>query len=241
VTSTPKVSGVGADSAVRSEHAARAQDRSRVVTARHGGRRWHLVWLLVGPGVLAMLGENDGPSMISYATVGATYGLGFFLPFVVILFVMAYVCQEMCMRVGAVTGRGYGQLVLHRYGALWGWFGAGDLVFTNLITLVSESSRSGSAWPTSTSVPPSPPPWESVWWCSPSAADGTGGGNASCWAWPCSPQPTPVDAHQLHRRVHSDQRHPRRPHLTPAPDRSSAQRGTGITVSGGEHVLHIRH
>ncbi len=46
----------------------------------------------VGPGVLAMLGENDGPSMISYATVGATYGLGFFLPFVVILFVMAYVC-----------------------------------------------------------------------------------------------------------------------------------------------------
>jgi Mn2+/Fe2+ NRAMP family transporter len=123
---------------LRSEHAALAQDRARVLTARHGGRRWHLVWLLVGPGVLAMLGENDGPSMISYATDGASYGIGFFLPFIVILFLMAYVCQEMCMRVGAVTGRGYGHLVLHRYGPLWGWFGAGDLVFTNLVTLVSE-------------------------------------------------------------------------------------------------------
>jgi integrase len=40
-----------------------------------------------------MLGENDGPSMISYATDGATYGLGFFLPFIPVLFVMAYVCR----------------------------------------------------------------------------------------------------------------------------------------------------
>jgi len=94
--------------------------------------------LLVGPGVLAMLGENDGPSMISYATDGASYGLGFFLPFIVVLFAMAYVCQEMSMRIGAVTHRGYGELVLHRYGALWGWFGAADLVLTNLVTLIAE-------------------------------------------------------------------------------------------------------
>ncbi len=42
------------------------------------------------------------------------------------------------MRVGAVTHRGYGQLVLERYGRAWGWFGAVDLVFTNLVTLVAE-------------------------------------------------------------------------------------------------------
>ena len=41
-----------------------------------------LLWLLIGPGILVMLGENDGPSMISYATTGATYGIGFFLPFI---------------------------------------------------------------------------------------------------------------------------------------------------------------
>jgi len=42
------------------------------------------------------------------------------------------------MRVGAVTHRGYGELVLQRYGKAWGWFGAGDLLFTNLVTLIAE-------------------------------------------------------------------------------------------------------
>jgi Mn2+/Fe2+ NRAMP family transporter len=85
-----------------------------------------------------MLGENDGPSMIAYASDGAQYGLGFFVPFIPLLFAMAYVCQEMCMRVGAVTHRGYGELVLQRFGPVWGWFAAGDLTLTNLITLVAE-------------------------------------------------------------------------------------------------------
>ncbi len=120
------------------EDLARSRDRSRVHSARLQGRRWYLLWLLIGPGILAMLGENDGPSMISYATSGATYGYGFFLPFILVTFVMAIVCQEMCMRVGAVTHRGYGQLVLQRFGTLWGWFAAGDLLLTNLVTLIAE-------------------------------------------------------------------------------------------------------
>ena len=124
--------------ALTPEDAIRSRDRFRVYDARRRGRRWYLLWLLVGPGILAMLGENDGPSMISYATSGATYGLGFFLPFIVITFAMAAVCQEMSMRVGAVTHRGYGQLVLERFGPVWGWFNAGDLIFTNLITLIAE-------------------------------------------------------------------------------------------------------
>jgi Mn2+/Fe2+ NRAMP family transporter len=124
--------------ALSAEDLARSRDRLRVHQARTGGRRWYLLWLLVGPGILAMLGENDGPSMISYATTGATYGLGFFLPFVLVTFAMAAVCQEMAMRVGAVTHRGYGQLVLERFGAMWGWFTAADLAFTNLVTLIAE-------------------------------------------------------------------------------------------------------
>ena len=52
------------------------------------------------------------------------------------------------MRVGAVTHRGYGELVLQRFGAVWGWFGAADLTLTNLITLVAEfvSIRVGLAY-----------------------------------------------------------------------------------------------
>lgn len=95
-----------------------------------------------------MLGENDGPSMIAYAADGAQYGLGFFVPFIPLLFAMAYVCQEMCMRVGAVTHRGYGELVLQRFGSVWGWFAAADLTLTNLVTLVAEfvSIRVGLAY-----------------------------------------------------------------------------------------------
>jgi Mn2+/Fe2+ NRAMP family transporter len=120
------------------EDTVRAGDRARVEHARRDGRRWHLVWLLVGPGILVMLAENDGPSMISYAASGATYGIGFFLPFIVVTFAMAIVCQEMSMRVGAVTHRGYGQLVLERFGPMWGWLSAGDLMLTNLVTLIAE-------------------------------------------------------------------------------------------------------
>ncbi|MDE3069100.1 MAG: divalent metal cation transporter [Acidobacteriota bacterium] len=116
----------------------RSQDRARVHLARLRGRRIHLFWLLIGPGILVMLGENDGPSMISYAATGATYGLGLFLPFVLVTFAMATVCQEMCMRVGAVTHRGYGQLVLQRFGPAWGRLAAADLLFTNLVTLIAE-------------------------------------------------------------------------------------------------------
>ena len=42
------------------------------------------------------------------------------------------------MRIGSVTHRGYGELVLGPLRALWGWFAAGDLVLTNLVTLVAE-------------------------------------------------------------------------------------------------------
>src|SRR6516165_1410216 len=89
------------------EDLARSEDRWRVHRARLHRRRWNLLWLLVGPGILAMLGENDGPSMIAYASDGAQFGLGFFVPLIPVLFAMAFVCQEMCMRVGAVTHRGY--------------------------------------------------------------------------------------------------------------------------------------
>jgi Mn2+/Fe2+ NRAMP family transporter len=120
------------------EDRVRAEDRGRVLAARRRRSRLRLLWLLIGPGILVMLGENDGPSMISYATSGAAYGIGFFLPFIVVTFLAATVVQEMAMRVGAVTHRGYGELVFQRYGHFWGWLSAGDLLLTNFLTLVTE-------------------------------------------------------------------------------------------------------
>ena len=85
-----------------------------------------------------MLGENDGPSMVSYATTGATYGIGFFVPFILLTFLMAYVVQEMTVRLGVATHRGHAELIFQRFGPFWGYFAMGDLVFGNLLTLVTE-------------------------------------------------------------------------------------------------------
>jgi Mn2+/Fe2+ NRAMP family transporter len=119
----------------------RAHDRVRVSTARAQrgfSSRARLLWLLVGPGVLVMLGENDGPSMLSYAATGAKFGIGFFLPFVALTFCMAIVVQEMTVRLGAATHRGHAELIFERFGPFWGWFSMIDLGIGNFLTLITE-------------------------------------------------------------------------------------------------------
>ena len=119
----------------------RAHDRERVLetrTQRGLGSRARLLWLLIGPGILVMLGENDGPSMVSYAATGARFGIGFFLPFVVLTFLMACVVQEMTVRLGAATHRGHAELIFDRFGPFWGWFSMVDLMLGNFLTLVTE-------------------------------------------------------------------------------------------------------
>ncbi len=116
----------------------RAQDRYKVQQSRASKNWLRLVWLLAGPGVLVMLGENDGPSMVSYATTGASYGVGFFVPFILLTFIMAYIVQEMTVRLGVATQRGHAELIFQRFGPFWGYFAMADLVFGNLLTLVTE-------------------------------------------------------------------------------------------------------
>src|SRR5208283_4537539 len=84
------------------------------------------------------LGENDGPSMVSYATTGATFGVGFFVPFILLTFLMAFVVQEMTVRLGAATHRGHAELIFERFGPFWGYFAMIDLAFGNVLTLVTE-------------------------------------------------------------------------------------------------------
>jgi Mn2+/Fe2+ NRAMP family transporter len=119
----------------------RAHDREQVFAtrARRGFRpRLRLFWLLIGPGILVMLGENDGPSMLTYAATGARFGVGFFVPFVVLTFLMACVVQEMTVRLGAATHRGHAELIFDRFGPFWGWFSMIDLMVGNFLTLVTE-------------------------------------------------------------------------------------------------------
>ena len=122
----------------------RARDRWEVARARSKGGRFkkianvRLLWLLVGPGVLVFLGENDAPSMLSYSADGSRFGIGFFIPFVVLTFVMGFIVQEMTVRLGAVTHRGHAELIFDRFGKFWGFFSMGDLVLGNFLTLITE-------------------------------------------------------------------------------------------------------
>jgi Mn2+/Fe2+ NRAMP family transporter len=126
----------------------RARDRARVLAARAGRRPLWLFFLLAGPGILVMLGENDGPSMLSYATTGATYGIGFFIPFILLTFFMAFVVQEMTVRLGIATQRGHAELIFERFGPFWGYFAMLDLTIGNVLTLITEfiAIRAGAAY-----------------------------------------------------------------------------------------------
>lgn len=117
----------------------RALDRSRVIKRRRA-KTWGItvLWLLIGPGVLTMLGENDAGSMITYAQTGAQFGYSSFLILVPVTFLIAFVVQEMTIRLGAVTHRGHGELIFERFGKFWGYFSLFDLALGNLLTLITE-------------------------------------------------------------------------------------------------------
>src|SRR5579859_5055342 len=126
---------------VTTEDIHRAKDRVRIRDLRRKGgvpRRLMVLFMLVGPGILVMLGENDGPSQLSYAATGASFGIGFFLPFVLLTFAMAFIVQELTVRLGAVTHRGHAELIFERFGPFWGWFAMVDLAIGNFLTLVTE-------------------------------------------------------------------------------------------------------
>ncbi len=126
----------------------RARDRARVRSARAARRPLWVLLLLTGPGVLVMLGENDGPSMLSYAATGAAYGIGFFIPFVILTFWMAYIVQEMTVRIGIASRRGHAELIFQRFGNGWGGIALVDLLVGNVLTLVTEfiAIRAGCAY-----------------------------------------------------------------------------------------------
>lgn len=93
--------------------------------------------MIMGPGIIVMVADNDAGGITTYAATGAKYGY-YLLWFLVLLGPIAYYVQEMTVRMAIVTKRGHAESIFHSFGPFWGWFSLLDLALINWLTMVTE-------------------------------------------------------------------------------------------------------
>jgi Mn2+/Fe2+ NRAMP family transporter len=73
---------------------------------------------ILGPGMIAANAGNDAGGIATFASVGADYGYRLLWVLIPITISLGIV-QEMCARMGAVTGKGLADLIRERFGVRW--------------------------------------------------------------------------------------------------------------------------
>src|ERR1700678_2678062 len=111
--------------------------RSETGNTRSWRRKLRLLLVIAGPGLIVMGGGNDAGGGQVYAQMGQDYGMKL-LWTLILLFPILFFCQEMVVRLGAVSGVGHGRLIFARFGKFWGTFSVGDLFIINAVTIVVE-------------------------------------------------------------------------------------------------------
>src|SRR5207237_1353737 len=97
-----------------------------------------LVYLATfGPGVITASAGNDAGGIATFASVGADHGYQLLWVLIPLTFSLGIV-QEMCARMGAVTGKGLSDLVRERFGVRWTAFIMLALLVANGGVTVSE-------------------------------------------------------------------------------------------------------
>ncbi|HMC90746.1 MAG TPA: Nramp family divalent metal transporter [Gemmataceae bacterium] len=93
--------------------------RARGLALRQGSRqlrrRLVLFWAVVGPGLITSNVDNDAGGISVYSAAGAHYGytlLWALIPMTIAL----YVTEEMCARLGVITGKGLSDLIREEFG-----------------------------------------------------------------------------------------------------------------------------
>ncbi len=97
-----------------------------------------LLWVLLGPGIITQLANNDAGGMISYAVTGAAFGISLFLPLLFLLAPVGYHFQEMSMRLAAVTQTEYRELLRRHFGLVWSFSSVSALTLANLFYVITE-------------------------------------------------------------------------------------------------------
>ena len=98
-----------------------------------------LITLLVimGPGLVTMVGDNDAGGVATYTQAGQNYGTSLLWTLLLLIPVLI-VNQEMVVRLGAITRVGHARLIFERFGKFWGAFSVIDLFILNFLTIVTE-------------------------------------------------------------------------------------------------------
>ena len=101
--------------------------------------RYHLAvfFAVVGPGFITAVVDNDSGGIFTYSAAGARYGylpLWTLLPITVVLIIT----QEMCSRMGAVTGKGLSDLIREEFGLRITFLLMGVLVLANMTNVMAE-------------------------------------------------------------------------------------------------------
>ncbi len=92
---------------------------------------------VIGPGIIAANAGNDASGIATYSSVGAAYGyslLWVFVPMIVSLIIV----QEMCVRMGVVTGQGLADLIREQFGVRWTTLVMLALFIANTGVIISE-------------------------------------------------------------------------------------------------------
>src|ERR671936_1705393 len=98
---------------------------------------WWPYIAVLGPGVVAAAAGNDAGGIATYASAGASYGYTLLWAMLVVTVSFALV-QEMCARMGAVTGKGLSDLIREQFGAGWAMLAILVLFVANTGITVSE-------------------------------------------------------------------------------------------------------
>jgi NRAMP (natural resistance-associated macrophage protein)-like metal ion transporter len=101
--------------------------------------RYHLVvfFAVIGPGFITAVVDNDSGGIFTYSAAGARFGylpLWTLLPITVVLIIT----QEMCSRMGAVTGKGLSDLIREEFGLRITFLLMAVLVLANMTNVMAE-------------------------------------------------------------------------------------------------------
>src|SRR5829696_2937518 len=101
--------------------------------------RYHIAvfFSVIGPGFITAVVDNDAGGIFTYSQAGAKFGylpLWTLLPITLLLIV----AQEMCSRMGAVTGKGLSDLIREEFGLRTTFFMMAALLVVNLTNVAAN-------------------------------------------------------------------------------------------------------